>query len=216
MLSSILLFGGTFDPPHYGHLKTALAVQNQCHFDQFIFLPCKIPLLKHAASASAHDRLQMLTLMLKNYPEFSISTTELVRPTPSYMTETLQSFRKQVGTAVSITLLLGIDAFLKCPKWHDAETLPTLCHLLVMSRSGQIGAIENHPFANLFNPCNHSMDLLKTPNGMIATIDAGNHPQSSTELRKKVRAHENTEDDLPHSVDAYIQQNSLYTRIRSF
>lgn len=133
--NTILIYGGSFDPPHFGHLDTALNVQHYFRFEQFIFLPCKTPLLKKNALASPLQRLEMLQILIKGYPEFSISTIELDRDTPSYMSETLEQFRRDYGPEVSITLLLGRDAFLNLQKWHGWEKIPKLCNVLMIHRS---------------------------------------------------------------------------------
>lgn len=132
--NNLIIFGGTFDPPHLGHLNTALAVQKHMQFERFLFLPCKFPVLKKNTTASSEQRIQMLELMLLSYPEFEIDLREIQRPTPSFMVDTLQSFRDDLGNEISITLLLGMDAFLQLPQWHAWEKILELCHLLVMKR----------------------------------------------------------------------------------
>ena len=217
-MKSILIYGGSFDPPHLGHLKTALAVQDYFHFDTVFFLPCKTPVLKKPTQAEASHRLQMLQLMLNlekavesrfnHHPEFEISTVEIDRDTPSYMTETLQQIRETVGHACSITLLLGMDAVLSLPQWHEHETLPRLCNLLVIKREG---VTEHEPLTGLFpEPCHHARDLLSHPNGKIEYFDAGDYPISSTDIREKIRSGQDVSDALPKAVDDYIKHHGLY------
>lgn len=210
-MKSILIYGGSFDPPHLGHFKTALAVQNDVHFETVFFLPCKTPVLKRPTHAEAGHRLKMLQLMLQDHPEFKISTVELDRNTPSYMTETLRQIRETVGPACSITLLLGMDAFLNLSQWHAFETLPMLCNLLVIKRQGVSTTTAPAPLAQLFeatnlNPC----DLLNHPNGKIAYFNAGDYPISSTDIREKIRLGNDVSNQLPEAIDDYIKRHGLY------
>ena len=214
-MQSILIYGGSFDPPHLGHLNTALNVQRYFHFDKIIFLPCKIPVLKNPTKASAQDRIKMLQLMLKNYPEFSISTVEIDRETPSYMTETLKSLREQLEStnnpSVSMSLLLGMDALINLPQWHQFEKIPTLCNLLIIKRHGI--SKKNYPeiLQKMFNsPCQHARDLLESRNGKLVFFDAGQYPISSTALREKIQHKETINNELPDAVHDYINQHGLY------
>ena len=110
-MHSIAIFGGTFDPIHNGHILTSLAIQKSFQFSSYRFIPCKVPAIKPASTASTEQRIHMLRLALKNYNQFEIDLREIKRDTPSYMVETLKSLRKDYPYA-SITLILGFDAFL--------------------------------------------------------------------------------------------------------
>ncbi len=210
-MKSVLIYGGSFDPPHLGHCKTALAVQEFFHFETVFFLPCKTPVLKKPTRAEANHRLKMLQLLLNDHPEFKISTIELDRDTPSYMTETLRQIRDTVGQACSITLLLGMDAFLNLSQWHAYETLPTLCNLLVIQRGGVSTTTAPDPLAQLFQErCLNAHDLLNHPHGKIAYFDAGDYPISSTDIRDKIRSGEDVSKDLPKAIDDYIKRHGLY------
>lgn len=213
-MNPILIYGGSFDPPHWGHFKTALAVQHACHFQTVFFLPCKTPVLKKPTQADAHHRLNMLQLMLDAstaVPEFKISTIELDRSTPSYMTETLQQIRKTAGSSCSITLLLGMDAFLCLPQWHAYDTLPTLCNVLVIHRPGVLCPAVPDTLTRLFPiSCQNAHDLRKHPHGAIAYFNAGDYPLSSTDIREKIRSGQDVSEDLPKSMEDYIKHHGLY------
>lgn len=210
-MKSILIYGGSFDPPHLGHLKTAITVQEHCHFETVFFIPCKKPVLKKTIPAESSHRLKMLQLMLNEHPEFQINTIEMDRETPSYMTETLQQLRKTVGKNCSITLLMGMDAFVNLSQWHEFEKLPTLCNLLVIKREG----ITNpETLLDIFPEClPHVRDLLSHPQGKVAYFDAGDYPVSSTKIREKIRLGEDVSDALPKTVEEYIRHHGLYQSI---
>lgn len=208
---SLAIFGGTFDPVHNGHIQTGITIQNNFHFDSFCYLPCKIPALKPPAHANNEQRIEMLQLALKNRPDFSVDLREIKRNSPSYMVETLKSFRKEHQNA-SITLILGYDSFISLPQWHQWTQILTLANILVINRNHfKQTAIpeELNPF--MIQHRNDSKDaLLNTKAGTICFFDAGNYPISSTDLRNKLRNKQDVANALPQSVYEYIKQWALY------
>ncbi len=208
---SIAIFGGTFDPIHLGHIKTSKAIQKHFKFDSFYFLPCKIPAIKPPALASNTQRVEMLELALKPYPDFKIDLREIKRDTPSYMVETLQSFRLEHLNA-SVTLIMGYDAFLGLSQWHQWEKITDLANLLVINRNHYINSPIPEPIAQVMR--RHSNDddsmLKKKTSGVICFFDAGNYEISSTELRKRLGQHQKIINELPEEVNNYIKQWELY------
>lgn len=196
-MKNILIYGGSFDPPHLGHIKTACAVQKKFAFDRFIFVPCKQPVLKAESLASPKQRLDMLELALAPHAQFKfeIDTRELDRDTPSFMVDTLISIQQDYKNNASITLLLGMDSFLELPRWHQWKKIITLCDLLVIQRAG-----EHHPKEISFLlPCR------------LNFFDAGNYPIASSKLRERIKAGEQLEKNLlPEAVYDYIMIHRLY------
>ena len=222
-MQTILIYGGTFDPPHYGHLNTAKAIQKHVHFDRFIFLPCKIPVLKANALASSEQRIHMLKLALEHDSEFEIDDREIVRSTPSFMVETLENFRQELGTQVAITLCIGMDSFMQLPQWKSWEKLLTLSHLLVIERADNpIDYGTDKPLPILPNLpetmrklllTHESLDkntLLTKAYGSIVRFDAGYYPISSSWLRSQLQSGHNIEAYLPANVYQYIKEQALY------
>lgn len=210
---SLLIFGGSFDPVHLGHLKTALSVQDTFCFDRFMFVPCKTPILKQATLASPQQRLDMLRLAIMDYPGFEIDSREINRSTPSFMIETLRSFRSEMGNEASITLLLGMDTFLSLPDWHDWQHILDECHLLVMDRPIQDQAPIPQIIQQLLvdrEVSNHKQ-LLTTSHGLIVRFNAGNYWISSSEVRKKLIADHAIKDLLSEKVYQYIKAQALYS-----
>lgn len=207
-MKSILIYGGSFDPPHLGHLNVALTVQAHFKFETVLFLPCKIPVLKKTTQASEQHRLNMLKLMLKHHSEFQINTVELERDTPSYMSETLQQMRATYGLECSITLLLGMDAFMGLPRWHECNKLPTLCNLLVIKRQD---TPEPDSLIGLFKEgCDNPKDLLTHVQGKVAYFDAGTYSISSTTIRENIHSGVDVSSILPEAVARYIKHHGLY------
>ncbi|MFA5959200.1 MAG: nicotinate-nucleotide adenylyltransferase [Tatlockia sp.] len=215
-MHTLLIYGGTFDPIHFGHIHTALNVQKQFHFETFAFLPCKLPVLKDARVARADHRLAMMRLALAPFSAsnaFTIDLAEIERPTPSYMIETLRHFRKQYGNLTAITLLMGIDAFNQLPQWHEWSKLLTLANILVIKREGFKEAAPCEPIQTLLKQ--HKTDdwkaITKKTHGVIYFFDAGRFDVSSSWLRKQLAERKCVDDYLPSEVVEYIKQQGLYS-----
>jgi nicotinate-nucleotide adenylyltransferase len=211
-MKNMAIYGGTFDPPHLGHVKTAQAVQHYFQFDKLTFMPCKIPVLKGSALATSQQRLEMLKLALADYQNFTIDTRELDRDTPSYMVDTLMSIRKEWGDSIAITLCIGMDTFLQLPEWHAWQDILGLCHLLVMKRA--VATKETLPNVLkkllLSSETSEKQCLLTQPNGKIYCFDAGQYPISSTSIRLKIQRGEDVSSYLSETVYQYIMMQALY------
>ncbi len=211
-INSILIYGGSFDPIHNGHLSTAVTVQNHIVFDRVIFLPCKTPVLKKATAASCEQRTAMLKIALQDHQDFEIDLREMQRDTPSFMVDTLQSYRDELGPNTSITLLLGMDAFRQLTQWHDWEKLIKLSHLLVINRAK---VNENHIDDSLkklllMHEVFDKKALLENTHGFIYRYNSGEYDISSTYLRQKILEKEASITDLPNPVYEYIKTFRLY------
>ncbi|AHE67189.1 nicotinate-nucleotide adenylyltransferase [Legionella oakridgensis] len=208
----LIIYGGSFDPPHNGHLNTAIAVQNEFHFERFVFLPCKTPVLKEATQASCEQRISMLQLALLPYREFHIDTREIERDAPSYMVNTLESFREEIGEKIPITLLMGMDAFLRLPEWYQWQRLLALSHILVIQRP-QINppAMPQSLEALLsLKKTTEKSNLLTESHGKIFCYDAGQYDISSSWLRKQIKSRTDVRNYLPSAVYQYIKEQALY------
>ena len=200
-MKQLLIYGGTFDPPHLGHIETACAVQAKFSFDQFLFVPCKLPVLKAQNVASPKQRFEMLKLALLPYPQFKIDTRELDRDTPSFMVDTLKSFHREYKNNISVTLLLGMDAFLELPRWHQWEQIMMLCDLIVMQRAGD----HNNKIPEALQA------KLNASSCMVTFFEAGNYPIASSTVRSMLQAGETLETNLlPEAVYNYIRTHQLY------
>lgn len=215
-MNNILIYGGSFDPPHLGHINTACAVQQAFGFDQFIFVPCKQSVLKTKSLATSEQRLDMLKLALAPYSKlksksnfnFEIDTRELDRNTPSYMLDTLESLHQdKKNINPSFTLLLGMDAFQEFPRWHQWEKILTQCDLLIMQRAG-IQKNQAIP---------HELQAaLNTSSCKLNFFEAGDYPIASSILRERMKAGEPLEKNLlPEAVYEYIRDHQLYQSLQT-
>ena len=134
------IFGGTFDPIHYGHLRSALEVKDIFGLNEVRLIPCASPPHREQPAVTAEMRLQMLELAIKNQPGLKIDTRELDRhkvsdQTPSYMVDTLKSLRQEFP-AEPLLLFIGTDAFKHLTSWHQWQQLFDYAHIVVMTRPG--------------------------------------------------------------------------------
>jgi nicotinate-nucleotide adenylyltransferase len=129
------IFGGTFDPVHYGHLRTASELQQVLKLVDVRFVPCAVPPLKAAARAPAALRISMLKAAINNYPGFSLDERELGREGPSYTVDTLLQIRQELPDT-PLCLIIGMDAWLSFPQWHRWQDILSLAHIVVVHRPG--------------------------------------------------------------------------------
>lgn len=129
------ILGGTFDPVHTGHLRTALEVREALGLDEIRLIPCRVPPHRPEPVASSEQRTRMLQAAIAGHPGFVIDERELQRTGPSWMLDTLVSLRRDFP-GKGICLIIGMDAFRGLPSWHRWRELPDYCHLIVMTRPG--------------------------------------------------------------------------------
>ncbi len=130
------VFGGAFDPPHYGHLALARGALAALDLDVVLFIPASRPPHKSVTSASFAQRLAMVRAAVADDEAFLVSDIEAQRHTPSYSVDTLRLLRRQVDPTVRFFLLIGLDAFLDLPMWKEAAVIPELAELVVVRRRG--------------------------------------------------------------------------------
>ena len=134
-MSPMGVFGGTFDPIHYGHLRTAFEMLQALRFDEVRFMPCGDPPHRGATYASPAERLQMVTLAVSGQKGFTVDDRELERGGPSYTIDTLLTLRREFPDR-SLGLIVGMDAFLGLPGWHHWDEILGVAHIIVAHRPG--------------------------------------------------------------------------------
>lgn len=206
------ILGGTFDPIHLGHLRLALEIQRNCLLDEIRFMPCKIPVLKPNAHASAEQRIMLLRLAIVNEPQFLIDTREISRATPSYMVDTLQSLREDFPNT-PLCLILGTDTLHQLHHWHQFEKLFDLSHLIIAHRAGTSLPDKKHPIMPFIQPrLIASVDSLHTALAGHCWIQAITPLSiSSSDIRTQCNLHQSPRYLLPDAVWQYIQLNQIYS-----
>ena len=201
------VYGGTFDPIHYGHLRTALEVKEHFALDELRLLPCAQPAHRADPEVSADMRLQMIKLAIEGYPQFACDTRELKRAGPSYMVDTLASIRAEIA-AVPLVLFIGTDAFNGLTAWHRWQNLCDYAHIVVMTRPH----FEPEPLADFFKDklVDDRQSLKSCPGGKIYFQRVTQLDISATSIRQMFADKKNTSFLLPESVIDFIQANRLY------
>jgi len=204
------IYGGTFDPVHFGHLRPALEVQQALGLNEVRFIPAGQPPHRDMPHATAAQRLAMLRAAIDAQPGFVVDEREVQRAGPSYMVDTLASLRTELG-ALPLCLILGYDAFLGLPSWHEWHRLPELAHLVVTHRPGwnhdNLGA-ELHSLVK-----RHAMtatQLPQAPAGGVTFVEVTQLDISATRIREQVCAGQDIRYLLPEPVYEMIREQKLY------
>ena len=134
-MSPIGVFGGTFDPIHFGHLRTAFEMLQALRFEEVRFIPCGTPPHRGETYANASQRLEMVRVAVDGQSGFVVDDRELQRDGPSYSIDTLKTLREEFPQR-SLGLIVGMDAFLGLPRWHRWRELLDVAHIIVAHRPG--------------------------------------------------------------------------------
>ncbi|MGX2032079.1 nicotinate-nucleotide adenylyltransferase [Methylocaldum gracile] len=205
------IYGGTFDPIHYGHLRTALEVKEAVKLDEVRFVPCRLPPHRAAPEAEPDHRLKMLELALHDAePGFRIDTRELDRPGPSYMVDTLASIRAEIG-ARPLCLIVGLDAFLGFPRWHRWRELFDLAHIVVMQRPGAAPDFAGDLASRIAERRTEQPGAMRPqPAGAIHFVEVTQLDISATRIREAVKTGKSARYLIPEPVRRFIQSEALY------
>jgi nicotinate-nucleotide adenylyltransferase len=207
-----VIYGGTFDPVHLGHVAVAEAAAQALAPCILHLLPAADPPHRAAPGASAAQRLAMLRLAFAAHPEFLLDTRELERAGPSYMVDTLRHLRGEFGTEEPLVLLLGEDAFRGLPGWHCWRELIELCHLAVVPRGEE--AFEALPAALVEagegHWCDSPATLRNAPAGRWLRLPFRRRPESATAARSALASGKAMAAGLDPAVARYIAAQGLY------
>lgn len=130
------IFGGTFDPIHFGHLRLAEEMAVALSLSRVLFIPAGQPPHREPPRIAARHRLEMVRCAIAGNPFFAVDEREVQRAQPSYTVDTLTSLRSELGPEQTLWLLLGADAFLGLPSWHHWQRLFELANIAVVTRPG--------------------------------------------------------------------------------
>lgn len=209
------LFGGTFDPIHYGHLRPALALAKEVGLNNISLLPNRIPPHKPQPEATTEQRLAMLKLAISDYSLFSIDTRELepqLINQPSFTVDTLRAWRDQNGTQSGLAFIMGQDSLLNLPSWKEWQKLLDYCHLLICKRPGYPQTIDDSNLQVWINQhqTKDSQALHHYPNGYIYFANTPLESISATEIRLNIDNQQCCEKLLPSKVWHYIHEHGIY------
>jgi nicotinate-nucleotide adenylyltransferase len=200
------IFGGTFDPVHYGHLRPALEVMQALALEQVRFIPNQIPPHREMPWLDSAMRKTLLQLALADTPGFVLDERELLRSGPSYMIDTLESLRADYPTT-TLCLIIGMDAFADLPSWHRWQELLQLCHLVVTTRPGF--AWPQTPALEALAGCRaeHAAELDTAMSGKILLQCVTSLDISSSAIRQQIQMGQSIRFLLPEAVNRYLVEH---------
>lgn len=210
MVAATGIFGGTFDPVHYGHLRAALEARELLALEDFRLLPAGTPPHRAATMASSQDRLAMLKLAVSAYPEFRVDEREVRRKGKSFMVDTLTEIRAEIESA-PLLLIIGQDAANALDSWHDWRALFELAHIVIMRRPeadlSWTGELREQMIARRVRK---PEKLHGTAYGAVLHLQVTQLAISSTDIRQRIREGRSSRFLMPDCVIDYIEQNQLY------
>ncbi|MGA2622587.1 MAG: nicotinate-nucleotide adenylyltransferase [Bacteroidota bacterium] len=190
---NIGIYGGSFNPPHFGHLIVLESVQDQLRFDKVLFIPAASPPHKNDPTlAPAAERLEMTRLAIEGNAAFQASDIEIRRDGRSYSIDTLDSLAAE-HPGDKFSLIIGADNFLEFETWKSAREILTKAEVVVMNREGFSAHPEKSEFVR-----------------MVRFVHVPNIGISSTDIRRRVKLGRSIRYLVPQSVENHIRRKGLY------
>lgn len=207
----VAIMGGTFDPIHNGHLRTAVEVLDRYQYSELRLIPCFQPVHKNRPGVTPQQRLDMVRLAISSHENLSVDSREIEREGPSYSIETLRDIRADIGPDEPLIMVLGMDSFLSLSTWHNWQALIEYAHILVVSRPGWEPDLISELSAFCENyRASSSHELQCAPSGLIWFETLTPLGISSSMIRSLANKHESIAYLLPEPVQKYIEQHQLY------
>ena len=203
-MAKLLIFGGTFDPVHNGHLLTARAAMNMLQAQRVVFVPANTSphkLSTPQGTTPPQHRLAMLQLAVRDDPAMEVSSVELLRPPPSYTVDTLAILRRD-RPGDTLILLVGADQLPALNTWKEIDTILATTPIAILPRPGF--EVPNKP------PGNFGDDMWKKVMGGVLKIPQ--YSISATAIRRAIAQGQPVSDQIPEAVMAYIRNHRLYQK----
>lgn len=196
------IYGGSFDPIHYGHLLLAESAREQCRLDQVWFLPAAVPPHKQQRElVPAHRRVEMLQLAILGHPSFLVSTIEIDRGGVSYTVDTLAAIQEQ-QRGDELFLLIGADALADLPTWREPARICSIATPLAVRR-------PDSPPLN-FGALGSFLSPERLAEIERAQVEMPLIGLSSTEIRRRIADGRSIRFRVPRGVEKYIETHGLY------
>ena len=215
-MQAIGLFGGTFDPIHYGHLRLAEEMAGALNLREVRFIPAAQPPLRAMPQTAASHRVEMVRRAITGNPRFVLDEREVCRAAlhagPSYTVDTLRESRAEVGPAQPLYWLLGADAFVNLPSWHEWRRLFELAHIGVAERPGTLlqQTLDEDLRSEMARRNVNDLAETRAAAGTISIVPMTPLAISARRIRAALAAQTSVRYLLPDDVLDYIQHQHLY------
>jgi nicotinate-nucleotide adenylyltransferase len=205
------ILGGTFNPVHFGHLRSAVELREHLELGEVRLMPAAQPPHRSAPDCSAEQRAAMVCAAIAGEQGLQCDRRELQRPGPSYTIDSLEEIRAEEGPDASVCLIIGADALLGLDRWHRWRELTRYAHLIVIARPGWeltargavLEFVEEHR-------CDDASQLRQHPAGCLLLERLRPLDISATEIRDLVANGRSARYLVPDAVWETIQSNGLY------
>ncbi len=211
------IFGGTFDPIHYGHLRVAEEIAETASLQEMRFVPAGAPRLRCAPVASLQHRAAMVRVAIQGNSRFTFDDREIRRDGVSYSLESLRELKQELEGKVTLCFVIGADAFMKLTEWHSWRELFELCHFIIAARPGHPLTINRDDLPRkLAEECaqrwvSRQDNLKRASSGLIFVAPTTLLDISATTIRARVAAGRSIRYLIPDAVLDYIAVNHLYS-----
>ena len=204
------ILGGTFDPIHFGHLRSAVEVREYLALDELRLVPNATPPHRDVPGATAQQRLEMVCLATESDDQLLVDDCELRRERPSYTVETLEALRAELGADAGLFLIVGWDAFCGLPGWYRWESLLELASLVVLQRPEQDQELPEVLKDLLAARSVGDASAMKATHGEILCLAQTPLAISATHIRSLITLGHSPRFLLPDAVLGYIESQGLY------
>ena len=194
------VYGGSFDPIHLGHLKTAKFIKHELGLNRMLLLPCNQPVHRQPLHYTASQRLEILNLGLKDFSELEVDTSEIDRGGDSYMIDTLKNLKIKLNNE-SICLVIGMDSFVNFKTWKNWDEFSKIIHLVVLPREGEQPLLKG---LETFEVSSDIKQIKSEANGLLYFSNTGMINISSTAVRSRISENQSLDKFLPKSVINYL------------
>ena len=206
----LALFGGTFDPVHYGHLRCADEARQKLGLKKLYLLPAGTPTHRGTPRATTKQRLEMLHLAKPEFPQLVIDDRETLRSGPSYMADTLQELRTEFPQR-PLLLLIGQDAANHLHSWFHWEQLFELAHIVILTRPGAKAEYRSDLARKIQRRLSTDVQsLCHSEAGGVLYLEVTSIDVSATSIKSIIRLGRSPQSMLPGVVLDYINENQLY------
>lgn len=206
-----VIYGGTFDPIHHGHLRLALEVSDALAVDRVHLVPCHIPPHRGDTGATSAQRLELIRLAIAGEERLRVDDRELQRAGASYTADTLRQLRQELGAEAPLVMVVGTDSFAGFDRWQDWQQIPELAHIVVVRRPGA-ELPENSGAAHLLagRRAAGAASLRESPAGRVLELDPPLLDISATGIRERIAASRSPRYLMPDAVWQRVQALGLY------